>query len=293
MSTPMPITRSREKPGCASAAASAPFTELLEAQHVVGGVLAREVRVARVDEDTLLARRVLADGRAELAPVRAVDDQGPHRARAVVDADRERPRHGTHSCRGARRRQESREARAGETIGPAGNTGWRNASHGTQERDLAPQGARAGGAGPRGDFRARRRLPGDRAGLGLRRHRAQQPHQRRARSAPGASRAATTCRGSGSTTRRGSWRSATSTAGASRTRRRWSTATTPRRRASRTTASRATRLPELLGEQGRGRGRDQHARPLARAHHDRRRSRPARTSTCRSRPRSRSPRAAP
>ena len=56
-------------------------------------------------------------------------------------------------------------------------------------------------------------------------------------SAPAGSRAGTICRACGSTTLPGSWRSAISTAGASQTRSRSSTATTPRRPASRTTAS--------------------------------------------------------
>ena len=131
-----------------------------------------------------------------------------------------------------------------------------------------------------------RRLPRHRARLGARRQRAEQPHQRRRdRHRPHLARA----RSAGplaATTRRGSWRSAIWTAGASQDAETLvngyyakKTRQAVRRRHRLRALSRAAR------QQGRRRGRDQHARSLARAHRHGRRRRPARTSTCRSRPR--------
>ena len=66
---------------------------LVQAQLVVRWILAREMRVARVEQDALLARGVVEDRGAQLAAVRGVHDERAHGARAVVDPDRERPLH--------------------------------------------------------------------------------------------------------------------------------------------------------------------------------------------------------
>ena len=105
-----------------------------------------------------------------------------------------------------------------------------------------------------------------------------------ARSAPAASRAGTTCPASGSTTPRASWPCATSTAGASRTRKTLVNGYYAKKTGKPYDGVTGyARLPRAARQQGRRRRRHQHAGSLARAHRDRTRSRPARTSTCRSR----------
>ena len=88
VSTPMPMTSRRENPGSfCSAAASAPPDRGREAVDVVGRVLPGEVRVLRVEQDAVVAGRVVEDGGADLPPVVAAHDEGPDRVRPVVDAD--------------------------------------------------------------------------------------------------------------------------------------------------------------------------------------------------------------
>ena len=69
VSTPMPMTLSRENPASLSAAVSAPLTDA-EPVEVVRRVLPREVRIL-VQQDAVVAARVVEDARADDAPVGA------------------------------------------------------------------------------------------------------------------------------------------------------------------------------------------------------------------------------
>ena len=60
-----------------------------EAREVVGRVLARDVRIARVEQHALVAARIVEHARAEQAPVGAVGDDRAHGVGAEVDADSE------------------------------------------------------------------------------------------------------------------------------------------------------------------------------------------------------------
>ena len=127
----------------------------------------------------------------------------------------------------------------------------------------------AAGKGRRRPRRSLGRLSGDRAGLGVRRDRAEQPHQRRRDRHRAASRAATTCRGSGSTTPRGSWPSATSTASASQDAKTLVNGYYTKKTGKPYDGVTALRrLPRAARQQGRRRRRHQHAGSLARAHRD-------------------------
>ncbi len=56
---------------------------------VVGGILARQMRVLRVEQHAVIAARIIEDTRADRASVRRVDDDGTNRVRAEVDPNRE------------------------------------------------------------------------------------------------------------------------------------------------------------------------------------------------------------
>jgi hypothetical protein len=61
-----------------------------KAVDVVGGILPRQVRLFGMEDDALLAARVVEHVRADDAPVRRVDDDRAYRVRPVVDSDGER-----------------------------------------------------------------------------------------------------------------------------------------------------------------------------------------------------------
>ena len=65
VSTPMPITRSREKPGAFAASRERRGDRMAERADVVGRILAREVRIRRMRQHAVVAAVILADAGAD------------------------------------------------------------------------------------------------------------------------------------------------------------------------------------------------------------------------------------
>ena len=87
VSTPMPITRSREKPGSRPRVGERAGHRGAQPLDVVGRILPRQVRLLRIEQHALLAARIVEDARADHPPVGGVDDDGADRVGPVVDAD--------------------------------------------------------------------------------------------------------------------------------------------------------------------------------------------------------------
>src|SRR6185436_10404298 len=60
---------------------------LLGAFEIVRGILSRQVRLARIEDDAVLAAAIVEDRRANGLAVGAVDDDGADRVRAVVQSE--------------------------------------------------------------------------------------------------------------------------------------------------------------------------------------------------------------
>ena len=90
VSAPMPITRSRANAGIPLGFCQRAANGDAQPLDVVRGILPRQVRLLRIEQDALLAARIVEDARADDAPVGGIDDDGANRVGPVVDADGER-----------------------------------------------------------------------------------------------------------------------------------------------------------------------------------------------------------
>ena len=88
MSTPIPITWSRENPGVRAASRERRRDRVPERADVVGRVLARQVRIRRMRQDAVIAAVIVADAGADGRAVGARHDDRPRRVRPEIDTDR-------------------------------------------------------------------------------------------------------------------------------------------------------------------------------------------------------------
>ena len=87
VSTPMPMIWLGRKAGFGGGLGQRVANRFFQSEQVVGWIFAREMVVVFVEQDALETARIIDNGGSEFLTGGAIDDQGAHRIRAVVDTE--------------------------------------------------------------------------------------------------------------------------------------------------------------------------------------------------------------